>query len=32
MAEIYYITTNGTLRRDENTIMFENGEIKRKYP
>jgi len=32
MAEIYYITTNGTLRRDENTIMFENGEIKKKIP
>jgi len=32
MAEIYYITSNGTLRGDENTIMFENGEIKKKIP
>ncbi|WP_333785381.1 type I-B CRISPR-associated endonuclease Cas1b [Thermocrinis sp.] len=32
MAEIYYITTNGTLKRDENTIFFENGDIKKKIP
>jgi CRISPR-associated protein Cas1 len=32
MPEIYYITTNGKLKRDENTILFENEEIKKKIP
>lgn len=32
MGEVYYITTSGTLRRDENTILFENQDIKKKIP
>ncbi len=32
MGRVYYITQNGELRREENTIVFENVELKKSIP
>ncbi|WP_448588274.1 type I-B CRISPR-associated endonuclease Cas1b [Thermocrinis sp.] len=32
MAEVYYITNHGTLKREENTLLFENGELRKTIP
>ncbi|MEJ5338849.1 MAG: type I-B CRISPR-associated endonuclease Cas1b [Aquificaceae bacterium] len=32
MGRVYYITHSGELRREENTIVFENSEFKKSIP
>lgn len=32
MGRVYYITHSGELRREENTIIFQNAEVKRAIP
>ncbi len=32
MGRVYYITHSGTLKREENTVVFENSEVKKSIP
>ncbi len=32
MGDVYYITHNGSLKREENTLLFENAELRKTIP